>query len=190
MARRTSGILGILALASILLAIPGVASAQLGVLHGNFGFDGTPEFACVGERVTSIIRAVNHSDDPWSVVDASVVVHHPSGVEASGNLFPTPAPLPPMGASVDGAFLWTVRPEDLPMVFTRGTISVEVFPGGIGGGSFGAQVFVFQCDEPTLQARRQAASINRYRAACEDYDEPFRMRVCRTASETFTAPLR
>jgi hypothetical protein len=174
------------------LLLAGVAQAQIGSGVGCFGFDGVPELACVGERVTCIARSTNYFPaELWNATSATIDVLHASGTESSGELLSGPVAVTPMGGSVDGAFMWSARPEDIPQVFIRGTTMMEraAFPGHVGGGSFGARVFVFQCDEPTLAAHRALAIQNRYRAVCED-NEQFNTRVCRSATTTFTAPIR
>ena len=177
-----------------LLALPALALAQvggIGIKTGCFGFDGTPELACVGERVTCIARAVNYfPTELWSASVAEIAVAHLSGIEASGNLLTSPpVAVPPMQGSVEGAFIFTARLEDVPQVFTQAHVVMTDENGNPGNLFFPARVFVFRCDEPTLTAHRAAAIQNRYRVVCED-NPTYQTRVCRSATETFTAPIR
>ena len=177
-----------------------VASAQVGVQTVCLnGLDGTPEVACVGERVVCLSRFVNDSNDSipelWSVTLLSVDVFHPSGAESSGNLLLVPQ-LVPAGSGqtsfAEAAFFFTTRLEDVPAIATHANATAKpVGQVGVFRGTFPGRVFVSICDEPTLLAHRTAYFARTRRAVCQTID-PFASvptRVCRTVGETFTSPV-
>src|SRR6185295_5457608 len=90
------------------------AQAQIGVLSGSFGIDGTPDFACVGEPVRSVVRFSNDdSHETFSVFEERIVIHHASGDDDSGNLLTAPVDVTGPAGFADSAFVWIARPEDV-----------------------------------------------------------------------------
>ena len=185
-------------LLAMVLALASAAQAQVGIQTACFGFAGDLQVACATETVTCVSRFTNDSanGESWTADDLRISVMHPSGVVESGNLLATPVDVPAgsMQASfAEGAFTWTARFEDVPMVFGRAFAAAYRTADGPESAHFTGDwpnvTFVGNCGPEVLAANRATMFAESSLARCRAVPDMPHRRVCRTARDAFVAPL-